>query len=59
MLQTIGQFNKLRRRYDYDFVVLPTVFTRRFEELMRDSYQIEQAYRDDHYSVYRIQKGQG
>ena len=54
-----GNARQFLARYDYDFVVLPTVFTRRFEELMRDSYQIEQAYRDDHYSVYRIQKGQG
>ena len=46
-------------RYEYDFVVLPTVFTGRFKELMRDSYETQQGHQDEGYSVYRIKRLRG
>ena len=41
---------------DYDFIVLPTYFTKRLPEILTEEYVAERSYEDEYFSVYRIKR---
>ena len=44
---------------DYDYAVIPTMMTRRFEELIAERYEPQREHTDDEYTVFRLRRRAG